>query len=273
MNSIFNYQTLEVNLSRETRTLFITLNQDYINTELLFELESVFAWCTNKTEIRSILLKSNKELFSMGYQLKILTEMSSDKIQQFTKKLQTINLAISCLPQTVICDLGRGTINLGAELAMACDIRIAHEKSYISFNHTKLGLVPSSGGLSTLSRIVGSSNAKNWIMSASDISINTLKSSGFVFKSYSESTKSALTHELLFDIHQQSEVARIQTKLGLSEQNREDIEKYNQFETKLSNAALITEDWKTQSTTQNMPAKHLGVAVKLSLIKNDENLS
>ena len=274
MNSIFNYQTLEVSLSKTTRTLFITLQQEAINMEVLFELESILAWSTNKVEIKSIVLNSNQSHFSKGHDLQILKRMNYEKLSTFMNKLQKINYSLQCMSQTIICDLGLGAFNIGAELAMACDIRIAERGCAIKLNHTKMGLIPCSGGIAILSKIVGSAHAKNWIMSASLIEENNLTQSGFVFKTYNENSKSECTNEILNDIFDQTEVGRIQTKLGLSENNREHIEQFNKFENKLANAAMVCEDWKSQGDTaqESMPAKHFATSVKLSLVKNQDSL-
>lgn len=269
MNSIFNYQTLAVCLDRDTRTLIITFNKEYLSFEVLFELESILAWTTNKIEIKSILLNSSHPHFCNGHELNSLRNMSREKLEKFSKKLQKINYSLQCMSQTVICDLGLGAKNIGVELAMACDIRLAESECKIELNHTKIGLIPCSGGIAILSKIIGSAHAKNWILSGIPINENQIIQSGFVFKSYFKANREQDCQEILSGICTQSEVGRIQTKLGLSENNREHIEVFNQFENRLASAAMISEDWKEDSP---MPAKNFATAVKMSLIKNQEEV-
>lgn len=184
-------------------------------------------------------------------------------------KLQKITRSLPCMPQTIICDLGKGAYNLGAELALACDIRLSHDKCLLSFNHSSFGLVPCSGALSTLAHIVGASHAKNWIMSCDKISSDQLFASGFCYKLYQEQSRVSILNHILQLIHQQADVARIQSKLGLLENYREQAEQLNHFANKLANAALSTEDWKNIENQDNMPAKNFSTAVKLSLVKSD----
>ena len=274
MSSIFNYQTFDVRLDKSTRTLWIEFNRaphHYLNWEFLFEFETLLAWCTGKVEIHSIVLFSRSESLSEGIDPEILRTLTVNKLENYTQKLQKITFSLMHLPQIVIGDLGHGTCNVASELATACDIRIAHEDCSISFEHSRLGLMPSSGGISQLGAIAGQANARNWLLSGSQISAEKLAGSGFVFFTYDEEDRFQQLGKLLIDIHSQAPVSRIQTKMGVTEHIRESVEQLNQLERKLAKAAMISEDWKVE-TPQNMPAKHMKEAVKLSLIKDDEGL-
>ena len=276
MSQLFNYHTLKTRLEKSTRTLFITLNNDHyqnsITMETLFELESLLAWCTTRVEINSIFIQSSTDYLSHGYNKELLKKLTLDKLQKFTAKLQLINQAIICLPQTVIIDLQMGAKNIASELAAACDIRISNRSCQISFDHSKLGIISCSGGISILSQSIGHANAKNWLLSGANIPLSKLESSGFVFQSYTLNNRDEVIQNLLQDINGQSPVQRIQTKLGLSEGQRQHMEPMFIFENQISKAAMITEDWREKQTTDSMPAKSMKEAVKLSLLKNEEDL-
>jgi enoyl-CoA hydratase/carnithine racemase len=279
VNSIFNYQTLKVRLDKSTRTLFITLDHDKhencFGMEMLFELESLLAWCTTKIEIHSIFLQSTTDYFSRGYDKNILKKLKLNQIKKFTQKLQKINQAIMLLPQTIIIDLQMGTENIASELATACDIRIANRSCRINFNHTKLGMIPCSGGIAQLSQIAGHANAKNWLLTGQNIHLNKLEASGFVYESYTMEYRDEKIQELLRSIHEQAPVQRVQTKLGVTENIRPQTETMLNFEKQIAKAAMISEDWKIKEEDEGpMKAKNMKTAVKLSLIKNeaDDNL-
>lgn len=275
MTPIFNYQTLDVNLQKETRTLRVTLGKKahhHLSLEVLFELESLLAWAMSRVEIHSILIDSHGQFFSKGHDKRVLSNLTEEQITKFNKKLQKITQAIGMLSQIVIVDLQEGARNVACELALAADIRICHRTCKVAFDHTKLGVLPCSGGISHLSSIIGQANTKNWLLSAMDISASKLEQSGFVFDSYTTQTRAEVTQNILESIHDQASVSRIQTKLGISENSREQIEKMMNFERQVSKAALISEDWKEKNIEDSMPAKSMKEAVKLTLIKNN-NLS
>ena len=239
--------------------------------ETLFELESLLAWVTTKVEIKSIFISSNSNYLSTGYNPKVLKNLTIEKLSKFTKKLQKINQAIMYLPQTVIIDLQMGTKNIASELATACDIRIANRACKVSFDHTKLGTIACSGGIAQLSQVVGQANARNWLLTGKPISIQKLERSGYVFESYTKQTKDSVIEEVLSDIASQSSVQRIQTKLGVTESIRHQMESMLKFESQIARAAMVTEDWKEEKAEDSMPAKSMKEAVKLSLIKTENN--
>ncbi|MAZ49670.1 MAG: hypothetical protein CME65_14005 [Halobacteriovoraceae bacterium] len=275
MSSIFNYQTFDVRLDKTTRTLWVELNrppQQYINWEFLFEFETLMAWCSGKVEIHSIVLFSRAKKLSAGIDPDILKTLTVNKLENYTQKLQKITFSLMHLPQIIIADLGHGTNNVASELATACDIRVSHKSCQITFEHSKLGLMPSSGGISQLGAIAGQANARNWLLSGSNINTHKLEASGFVFFSYDENERFDRLGKLLTDIHAQAPVQRIQTKMGVTEHIRESVEQLNQLERKLAKAAMISEDWKVE-TRERMPAKHMKEAVKLSLVKDSEDIN
>lgn len=272
MNEIFSYNTVKVRLNRSTRSLHLTFrrNQENLTLETLFELESIFAWCASKTEIQSILMDSENAFFSEGIDKDRLSEFSSKKIQKITEKLQLIVHAMYHLPQTIIADLGGGSMDIATELALGADIRISHQDAIIAFNHTRVGLVPSSGGIGLLSSIVGQSRARSWLLTGKEICQTQQLNSGLIHVSYDESERQEVIQDMLKSIHQCSSVSRIQTKLGLLERLRPQLERSRQYEKKVSQAALITQDWKEDCFEDFMPAKHMATSVKLSLIKSHE---
>ncbi len=278
MQSLFNYQTLNVSLTKQTRTLKVELNrkenQNAINLEMLFELESLFAWASNRVEIRSILLTSSTQLFSQGFDKDHLKALNENQIIKINEKLQKIVHAMTHLPQTVIIDLKEGASSLGAELSLGADIRIAHEGVKINFNHANLGLTPGAGGMGLLTAMVGQMNARNWLLSAKELTVKQLTQTGFLIDTYNKKEeKNFVTEELLENIYNQAPVARIQTKLGILSPFIEQFEKANQLEKRISKATLSTGDWKNNNTNESMKAKSMSYSVKLSLVKNEDNPS
>lgn len=273
--SIFNYQTLEVRVQKNTKTLFIklhnNLDENPITMETLFELETLLGWCTSHIEIHTLFFESSSDLFSTGYHKKILGRLTIDHLSNFTKKLQKINQALMLLPQTVIIDLKMGANNIACELATACDIRIANRACRIQFDHAKLGLVPCSGGVVQLSEVIGHGRAKNWLLTGRSITFSKLEQSGYLFDSYTMATRDEVIQNLLSDIHEQLPVQRIQTKLAVIENIREKVESKLTMEKQIAKAAMITEDWRTENKVTPMKTKNMKTAVKLSLIKSDTN--
>ena len=275
MKSLFNYQTLHVTLEKETRTLRVELDrsdkENAINLEMLFELESLFAWASNKVEIRSILLTSTSDIFSVGFDKEHLEKLNENQIVKINDKLQKIVHAMMHLPQTVIVDLKKGASNLGCELSIGADIRIADHTVALDFNHPSLGLTAGGGGMGLLTSMIGQMNARNWLLSAKTIGAKNLSQSGFVMDTYkTDEERSFIIEELLENVFNQAPVARIQTKLGILSPFLEQFDNANKLDKKISKATLVTGDWKQQED-EAMKAKSMSYSVKLSLVKGEEN--
>lgn len=275
MQSLFNYQTLKCSLIKKTRTLKVSLNKDenenFINLEMLFELESLFSWVSARVEINSIYITSPKKVFSEGFDTKNLEKFNENQIVKINNKLQKIVYAMMHLPQTIIIDLKDGAKNLGCELAIGADLRIANSVCDIAFNHPKLGLTAGAGGLGLLTSIVGQLNARNWLLSGKRQKVKSLINSGFLFDTYkSLEERDFIIEELLENINEQASVARIQTKLGILSPFVEQFKSANKLDQKISKATLITGDWK--SIEEPMKAKSMSYAAKLSLVKNEDEL-
>jgi enoyl-CoA hydratase/carnithine racemase len=278
MQNLFNYTTISTRLEKTTRTLFVTLNRpDWNNAfrlEMLFELESLFAWCTSRVEINSIFIDSTTSFFSTGLEYDTLSSTSAQSLDKVNTKLQKIIFAMMQLPQTVVIDLGEGSETRASEFALGADIRIASETAKIRFNHCHFGLVPAAGGMSMLSTLISPIHARNWVLSGSPIDQNVLKESGLISSTYTSETRSEIVRELLTALYRVAPVQRIQAKLGLFESLRSQFESGIITDKKIAKASMVSEDWRSRKLEEKdfnfMPAKSMSYAVKLSLIKTEE---
>ena len=275
---LFNYTTLATRLEKSTRTLFITLNRpDWNNAfrlEMLFELESLLAWCTSRIEINSIYIESSTSSFSTGLELNKLSDLKASQLAKINTKLQKIIFAMMQLPQTIVVDLGTGSQTLASEFALGADIRIIHKNGTVAFNHNHYGLCPAAGGMSMLSTLVAPTFARHWILSGEKIGIENLLRSGLVSDVYDDNNHEEVRVKLLTHIAKDAPVQRIQSKLGLFEALRSQFEAGIINDNKIAKASMMTEDWKSKNQESEdfdfMPAKSMSYSVKLSLIKNEE---
>lgn len=279
MQTLFNYTTISTRLEKTTRTLFVTLNRpDWNNAfrlEMLFELESLLAWCTTRVEINSIFIDSSTPHFSTGLEFETLPKTSASQLDKVNMKLQKIIFAMMQLPQTVIVDLGEGSQTLASEFSLGADIRIASKKTKVAFNHCSYGLVPAAGGMSMLSTLISPAFARSWVLSGKAIEAPTLLESGYLSLTYEAKNRTEKIQELLTSVSAQAPVQRIQAKLGLFETLRSQFESGIVMDRKIAKASMVSEDWRTKKPEQKdlnfMPAKSMSYAVKLSLVKNDDS--
>ncbi len=71
-------------------------------------------------------------------------------------------------------------VGFGADLAFACDLRVASTRSYAQEKFVKIGLMPDGGGTFWLPRLVGTAKAMQMILLAEKIEAGELSSLGIV---------------------------------------------------------------------------------------------
>ncbi len=261
---LFNYNTLNVTLDKETRSIHILLNRpdlDHsINVEMLFELESLFGWLSSHLEVNAVCLSSTKGIFCSGFDQSELKIMSREKLHKYLTRFQKLITGIQHLPQTIICDLKEGASGMGIELAMACDIRIAKKTCEITFNSLQKGWVPCAGGVSSLAQLVGLSQAKQWVLSSAQINAERLFYAGFLLDFYND--KQDLGSKILEKISTQAPVTRIQTKRSFLEFSSPEWERGQEYEFAFALAALESGDWKKTPSEEFTSAREMAEKIK-----------
>lgn len=78
--------------------------------------------------------------------------------------------AITSAPKPVVAAINGVAAGAGASLALACDFRVASEKAKLMLAFIKVGLVPDSGAVWFLSKMVGTSRALHLAMTGDPVS-------------------------------------------------------------------------------------------------------
>jgi enoyl-CoA hydratase/carnithine racemase len=269
----FNYNTLNVNLKSDTRSIEIELNrpekENAINVEMLFELESLFSWLTSHLEVNAVILKGKGDIFCNGFDQEELKIMSEEKLQKYIVRFQKIVSGMLYLPQTVICDLGEGAKGMGIELSLGADIRIGSKTGTTSFNNLDNAWVPCCGGIGLLSTWVGNANARAWTLSSKKVDHSQLTDKGLLLETYSSQEKVETAQNLLTKISEQAPIARIQAKRSLLESILPDLQRTFEYESIFSFASMRTGDWNKEEDAPFTQARDLARELKKSRQKED----
>ena len=135
---------------------------------------------TNR-EIRAIVLTGSGDAFSSGGDLQELraanTVADAEKLCDLGTRLCD---RLGELPVPVIAALPGVAYGGGAELAVACDLRIADKKAKISFKQVRMGVTPAWGTIPRLIALVGHSTASRLLFTAHEIEADEAQSLGLV---------------------------------------------------------------------------------------------
>lgn len=122
------------------------------------------------SEIHCVVVRGNGAAFSAGVDVFELASLADpSKLRPFRREcIDMVNL-LEEMPKPVVAQIHGPCLGLGAEIAVACDLRVMSEDATFALPETKLGLIPDVGGSSRLPAIVGLGHAKELVMTGRTI--------------------------------------------------------------------------------------------------------
>ena len=175
-------------LKIENKVAFITLNRPEVfnsfNREMAFSLHDTLDACEKNSEVRAIVLTGNGKAFCAGQDLKEVTD--PDLNPGFKKILDEhynpIITRIRSIKKPVIAAVNGVAAGAGANIALACDIVVAHEKVSFIQAFSLIGLIPDSGGTFFLPRLIGFQKASALAMLGDKIGAEEAEQMGMIYK-------------------------------------------------------------------------------------------
>mgnify|MGYP000507106977 CR=1 FL=1 len=154
------------------------------NREMAFLLQDELDACNKDTQVRAIVLTGSGKAFCAGQDLKEITDPTLNP--GFKKILEEhynpIIEKIRAIEKPIIAAVKGVAAGAGANIALACDIVIAHEKVSFIQAFSKIGLVPDSAGTFFLPRLIGFGKASALMMLGDKISATEAEKMGMIYK-------------------------------------------------------------------------------------------
>jgi len=104
---------------------------------------------------------AGERAFSTGADLKERRSLSALERTEHTAAIEAAAEALAALSIPTIAAIQGYALAGGAELAIACDMRVAATNSVFGFPEVSIGIFPGAGGVLRLPRIVGSGAARD----------------------------------------------------------------------------------------------------------------
>ncbi len=135
------------------------------------ELRSAVAWASAEAGVRGILFRSeNERAFCAGADIKESASLSDERALGNHAALRSLLEEIEAVPQMSVAAVGGPALGAGFELALSCDVIFASDRALFGLPETKVGLVPSGGGIRRLAQSVGLHSATDIILSGRSVS-------------------------------------------------------------------------------------------------------
>ncbi|MCL4153367.1 UNVERIFIED_CONTAM: hypothetical protein GTU68_010887 [Idotea baltica] len=234
----------------ENNVAFITLNRPEVfnsfNREMALRLQAVFDDCETNNEVRAIVLTGSGKAFCAGQDLKEVTE--PDLNPGFKKILEEhynpIITRIRAIKKPIIGAINGVAAGAGANIALACDVVIAHEKVSFIQAFSLIGLVPDSGGTYFLPRLIGFQKALALAMLGDKISAEEAERLGMIYKLIPLDSFQEETQKLALKLANMPTMALGKIKELFNQSMTNDLQAQLALESKLQIEAAQTDDYR-----------------------------
>lgn len=172
-------------LETEGKIAYITINRpkvlNAINNDVLDGLAEAIDAVEKNDDVSVVIIKgAGNKAFVAGADISILNSFDAFSGKEYCETGQNLYNRIESLGKAVIACINGFAFGGGCELAMACDIRVASEKSKFALPEVGLGVIPGFGGTQRLPRLVGVGNAKQMMFTGKPINAQKAKEIGLV---------------------------------------------------------------------------------------------
>jgi enoyl-CoA hydratase/carnithine racemase len=186
--------TSEVLVETVGRTRVVTINRpearNALTRAVITGVRDAFDAASADDAIRCVVLTGAGNHFCAGADLrKNLMEDPEllQHLEQYMDEYHAVIKAIVRCPKPSLAMLDGCAVGFGADLALACDLRVATREAYVQEKFVKIGLMPDGGGTFWLPRLVGTARALRWMLLAEKIEAPELESLGLVMKVVAQS--------------------------------------------------------------------------------------
>lgn len=146
----------------------LTLNRPHVRNALNWNAMGKFAEkidrISDDEEMRALIVTGSEGAFCAGGDL---YELDSYLTRQDGSRLGAIMgkalKRLENLPFPTLAAMEGPAIGGGAEIALACDLRVMAERAVIGLSHIRLAIMPAWGGGQRLLRLIGYTRAMEWL--------------------------------------------------------------------------------------------------------------
>jgi enoyl-CoA hydratase/carnithine racemase len=154
---------------RDGAVATLTLNRpgtrNALNRELVKALGSALDQVASDASIRAVVLTGSGGSFCSGADLRSgVTEMGDVDMGERIDEFHAMIRAIAGAPKPFVAAVDGAAVGFGADLALACDLRVLSTSGYIQEKFVKIGLMPDGGGTFWMPRLVGLGRALEFLL-------------------------------------------------------------------------------------------------------------
>ncbi len=174
-------------LEKTDRVATLTLNRpdrlNAWNTQMREEMRDAVRELVEDDDLRAIIVTGAGRAFAAGEDVRGMEDLSEVGPKGFRRRVRMIHNVFDEIEQMevpVIAAINGAAAGGGLELALSCDFRFAAESARMGLPENNVGLIPGSGGISRLVKLVGPAKAKRLVMTGEIVPAETALSYGLI---------------------------------------------------------------------------------------------
>jgi enoyl-CoA hydratase len=148
-----------------------------LSAELLAELAEIARQLTVEPP-GAVVVWGGERIFAAGAEI---SEFGGpDEARHIGGRFREALDMLAAVPRATVAAITGYALGGGCELALACDFRVAGEGAKLGQPEILLGIIPGGGGTQRLTRLVGSSRAKDMILTGRQVAVDEALAWGLV---------------------------------------------------------------------------------------------
>jgi enoyl-CoA hydratase len=178
MSLAFRY--LEV--ARQDAVATVTFARPPVNAvdlDVIDEFRRLVEALAADATVRAVVLTGTGRHFCAGADIAMMRDLSPENHRR-VRQWVDVQAGLETMPKPVVAAINGYALGGGAELVLACDVRLMAADARIGFPEVRLGLFPGAGGTQRLPRLVGVARALQLMMDGRPIGADEARDIGLV---------------------------------------------------------------------------------------------
>jgi 2-(1,2-epoxy-1,2-dihydrophenyl)acetyl-CoA isomerase len=161
-----------------------------LRMDTFIHLQDAYKGCEADSKTRVIVLTGTGRAFCAGADLRELGSLldagNLSTRSHAIEHVQDLTRVIAASKKITVAALNGFAVGYGAEIPLACDIRIASSQAYIAFPEVSRGLSQTNGSFYFLPRMIGSARALDLLLTGDRVPAAEARQMGLVTRVFAE---------------------------------------------------------------------------------------
>ncbi len=238
----------EINFEIHNGIAFITLNRpeklNAFNRSMALLLQEKLNVCMDAS-VRCVYITGAGKGFCAGQDLEEVMDPNGTGMDRILKEqFNPIITRLQELQKPVVAAVNGVAAGAGANIALACDIVVAHEQASFIQAFSKIGLIPDSGGTFFLPRLIGCQKAMALMLLGDKVTAADACNMGMIYKTFAADVFETASKQLALTLATMPTRALAYIKQAVHLSAVQTLEQQLALEDQLQQKAAATNDFK-----------------------------